>query len=124
MNTTPDLPPLTCERTQISQSLVNLIMNSRDAMPSGGTITIRTRFEPEGQLLLLEIGDNGSGIPLELQKKIFEPFFTTKPPDKGTGLGLSNVQNVARTHGGYIRLDSTPGQGSRFTICFPIKASS
>ena len=116
-----DLPGLICERTHLSQALINLIMNSRDAMPYGGKIDVRTAFDPAGQALLLEVSDSGEGIPIELQEKVFQPFFTTKPPDKGTGLGLSNVVNIVKTYSGSVKLTSAPGRGTTFTLLFPLK---
>jgi PAS domain S-box-containing protein len=117
----PDLPPLVCSRNQIAQILINLLVNARDAMPGGGQIVVRTGYRPRSNRLVLEVQDEGSGIPPELQGKIFDPFFTTKPVGHGTGLGLSIVQGILRAHGGEIQLRSTPGAGTTFTLLFPLK---
>jgi PAS domain S-box-containing protein len=114
-----NLPPLSCERTQIVQVLINLLTNARDAMPNGGKITIRTRYNAEHNRFKLQVSDTGTGIPKEMQTKIFDPFFTTKPVDQGTGLGLSIVFGIVKTHGGDIKVESAPKQGTTFTISLP-----
>jgi PAS domain S-box-containing protein len=114
-----NLPPLSCERTQIVQVLINLVTNARDAMPNGGKITIRTRYNAAHNRFELRVSDTGIGIPKEMQKKIFDPFFTTKPVDQGTGLGLSIVFGIVKAHGGDIKVESAPKQGTTFTIYLP-----
>jgi signal transduction histidine kinase len=114
-----NLPPLSCERTQIVQVLINLLTNARDAMPNGGKITIRTRYNAEHNRFKLQVSDTGTGIPKEMQTKIFDPFFTTKPVDQGTGLGLSIVLGIVKSHGGDIKVESAPKQGTTFTIYLP-----
>ena len=116
-----DLPTLHCERNSISQVLINLLTNARDAMPRGGEITIRTHYDTQRSHLVLEVTDSGPGIPEEIRTKIFDPFFTTKPVGEGTGLGLSIVQGIAHAHGGEVRADSEPGQGATFTVSLPEK---
>jgi signal transduction histidine kinase len=116
-----DLPPLHCERNSIAQVLINLLTNARDAMPQGGNVTIRTRYETESKRLVLEVTDTGPGIPEEVRPKIFDPFFTTKPVGEGTGLGLSIVMGVVQAHGGEVRVDSEPGRGATFTVSLPEK---
>ncbi len=106
------------DRNQIQQVVINLCSNAIDAMPEGGTLTVRTRRGASGQVIL-EIEDNGSGIPLELRTKIFEPFFTTKEPGRGTGLGLSLVHEIVAKHGGEIDLRSEVGRGTTFTVRLP-----
>ena len=117
---------------QIVQILMNLCVNARDAMPKGGTLTIETVNAPvpaqgvRGHLLVapgnyvkLSIVDTGMGISKEVQQQIFEPFFTTKEVGKGTGLGLATVYGIVNQSGGYVWVDSEPGQGSCFTIYLP-----
>lgn len=115
----PELPTLDCDRNQITQALINLLTNARDAMPEGGEITIRTGRDPETHQLYLQVADTGSGIPQATLDKIFDPFFTTKSVGEGTGLGLSIVAGIVRAHGGEIDVDSTPGEGTSFTLSFP-----
>jgi signal transduction histidine kinase len=118
----PNLPPIHCNYGQVGQVLINLLTNARDAMPNGGTITIRTGIEGT-QRIFLQVTDQGKGIPEEIRPKIFNPFFTTKSVDKGTGLGLSIVSSIIRCHHGEITVDSQPNQGSTFTITFPLSLS-
>lgn len=117
---------------QFEQVLINLAVNARDAMPEGGTITVRTRnvgaeevvrlnnrgMEP-GDFVLIEVADEGTGIPPEVLEKIFEPFFTTKDVGKGTGLGLSMVYGIVKQSGGYIYPESEVGKGTTFRIYLP-----
>ena len=115
----PDLPELCCDQNQITQVLINLLTNARDAMPEGGFITIRSGYDVESQRLYLQVKDTGSGIPESIRARIFDPFFTTKPVGKGTGLGLSVVSGIVRSHGGEITIDSAPNQGTTFNLFFP-----
>ncbi|MDK9719886.1 MAG: PAS-domain containing protein [Rhodospirillales bacterium] len=120
--------------SQLAQSVVNLVINAKDAMPGGGSIHIRserlTLTADEAELLAVKPGDyaavrvtdTGCGIDDELKKRIFEPFFTTKEAGAGTGLGLAMVYGMATGAGGSVLLDSQPGQGSTFTILLPITA--
>ncbi|WP_367871088.1 PAS domain S-box protein [Luteolibacter sp. Populi] len=118
--------------TQLHQVLLNLCVNARDAMPEGGQITISAenvnlddRFAASessvkaGPHVLIRVEDTGHGIPAELLDKIFEPFFTTKAAGKGTGLGLSTSMAIVRSHGGFIRAASNPGNGTCFLIVLP-----
>ena len=96
---------------------IDLIANAADAMPQGGSLAVRARRE--GQNLILEVADSGSGMPAEVKRHIFEPFFTTKPAGKGTGLGLSICKEIARAFKGRIDVESEPGKGSAFAATFP-----
>ncbi|MFZ5961609.1 ATP-binding protein [Thalassococcus sp. BH17M4-6] len=128
----PVLPAIRGDKRQLEQVMMNLVVNARDAMPDGGSIEIET-----GQLVLREplkrdratvapgsyvsvkVTDEGTGIPTDKLQKIFEPFFTTKPTGEGTGLGLSTVYGIVKQTGGFIFVDSVPGQGSCFTLLLP-----
>jgi two-component system NtrC family sensor kinase len=101
---------------KLQQVFLNLILNARDAMPSGGWLTLATRFE-DGQAVA-EVSDTGQGIPSEHLARIYDPFFTTKPSGQGTGLGLSISYGIVREHDGTIHCESAPGQGTRFTLRF------
>ena len=103
---------------QLEQVILNLAVNARDAMPKGGKLTIETANADEG--VTLTVRDNGIGMDQETQSRIFEPFFTTKPVGKGTGLGLSTVYGIVTQSGGTIRVESAPGKGTTFTVCFPV----
>jgi PAS domain S-box-containing protein len=103
---------------KLQQVFLNLFLNSRDAMPKGGWLTILTREDRNGAVI--EVGDTGSGIPAEVLSRIYDPFFTTKEIGKGTGLGLSIAYGIVQEHGGTITCDSHVGQGTRFTIRLPL----
>jgi PAS domain S-box-containing protein len=112
--------PARADADQIVQVILNLCLNSRDAMPNGGTLTLATRNHHVDQgYVELSVTDTGIGIPLDLQEKLFEPFFTTKERGKGTGLGLATVYGIVQQSGGHIRVLSAPGQGSTFAIYLP-----
>ncbi len=106
---------------KLQQVFLNLFLNARDAMPKGGWLTIRTRRN--GRHAVIEVADTGTGIPPELLSRIYDPFFTTKAPGQGTGLGLSITYGVIQEHQGSIECESTPGQGTRFTITLPLMSS-
>ncbi len=115
-----DIPPITCSPSQINQVFLNLINNSAQAIESGqGVITLTTRQEG-AEHVAVEIEDNGKGIAPEILPKIFDPFFTTKDVGKGTGLGLAIVYKIVEQHGGKIRVDSTLGVGTKFTMVLPL----
>src|SRR5206468_6151661 len=103
---------------QLQQVFLNLFLNARDAMPSGGWLTVMTRVE--GDQVVAEIADTGSGIPPEHLARIYDPFFTTKAIGRGTGLGLSISYGIVREHDGAIRCDSAVGQGTRFIMSLPL----
>jgi len=128
-----DLWSVRADEGQISNAIVNLVVNARDAMPAeGGTVTIRisnanlatsravgSGLMPAGDYVLIEVTDTGIGIALEHQAKIFEPFFTTKPVGHGTGLGLSTVYGVVKQTGGFITVKSELGKGATFEVFLP-----
>jgi PAS domain S-box-containing protein len=109
---------------QLDQVLVNLVVNARDAMPQGGHIDIAAgcTADASGQVVWLEVGDDGVGIPPEVVDKIFLPFFSTKERGHGTGLGLSTVQGIVVGAGGHISVSSSPGRGATFRIVLPAAA--
>jgi two-component system cell cycle sensor histidine kinase/response regulator CckA len=129
----PDLWPVRADEGQLSNAVMNLVVNARDAMPpEGGAVTIRTSnvtfasdkpigtgHMPAGDYVLIEVIDTGTGIAKENLTKIFEPFFTTKPVGQGTGLGLSTVYGVVKQTGGYITVESELGRGTAFHVYLP-----
>jgi two-component system NtrC family sensor kinase len=119
-----DLPPLECDHNQILQALINLLTNARDAMPGGGQITVRTRYSPEQQQIEVQVTDTGHGIPENILPRIFDPFFTTRPVGQGMGLGLSVLASIIKAHRGQVLVQSTPGQGSTFTLLLPEKSAA
>jgi len=128
----PELWNVMVDKNEFDQALFNLVTNAKDAMPEGGTVTIRARNVPEretqkfelreftpGEYVLIEVSDTGSGMSREVMDKIFEPFFTTKAIGKGTGLGLASVYGMVKQSGGYIYPDSEEGKGTTFRIYLP-----
>jgi two-component system cell cycle sensor histidine kinase/response regulator CckA len=129
----PDLGRTRADAGQIEQVLMNLVVNSKDAMPNGGKVTIQSanaRLNHEdvrreysyihpGLYVVLSVTDTGEGMDKETQLRIFEPFFTTKEKGKGTGLGLSTVYGIIKQSGGYVLVQSEPGQGTTFRIYLP-----
>ncbi len=108
------LPHIQAYGSELNLVWTNLIVNAVDAMPEGGTLKVRTKKEPAD--VLIEIRDNGAGIPADLRSRIFEPFFTTKPVGEGTGLGLDTAARIVRKHRGNIRFESKPGD-----TCFQVR---
>ncbi len=121
------------DQGQLEQVIINLVVNSRDAMPGGGSVTIRTRNHrqefhamrgqddmPPGHYVLIEVKDSGIGIPQENIQHIFEPFFSTKEIGSGTGLGLSTVYGIVRQTGGFIGVESTVGVGTTINVYLPV----
>ena len=118
MDIAEDLLPAKCDQHQLQQVVINLLLNSRDATPVGGTITIRAGRE--GGHIRLDVIDSGTGIPVESMKHIFDPFFTTKPPGKGTGLGLAISARIIEGFGGRIAAVSKVDEGSCFSVWLPL----
>jgi signal transduction histidine kinase len=106
--------PIACDRDQLEQVIVNLAQNAIDAMPRGGALVIRASSTGEGRAI--SFCDSGRGVPSEYMTYVFEPFFTTKEEGRGSGLGLAICREIARAHGGDIRLDSKPGEGTIVTV--------
>jgi two-component system cell cycle sensor histidine kinase/response regulator CckA len=127
----PDLWAVHADEAQLGNAIINLVVNARDAMPSGGTVTIHTSNQsvnakalgtammPAGDYVRIEVTDTGTGMSKEIQSKIFDPFFTTKPVGQGTGLGLATVYGIVKQSGGFIDVDSELGRGTSFNIYLP-----
>jgi len=126
-----DVRPIVADPSQIDQVLMNLAVNARDAMPSGGKLTITTWMStigdehdengmvPPGEYAVLSVSDAGIGMDSAVQGKLFEPFFTTKGPGRGTGLGLATVYGIVKQSRGYISVESAPGAGAAFNVYLP-----
>jgi signal transduction histidine kinase len=113
------LPHIICYPAKLNQVLLNLLTNAIDASSRRGTVTIRTRLDPEGGVTLAVI-DTGKGIDPSIRDRIFEPFFTTKQVGQGTGLGLSIAYGIVQLHGGRIEFESEPDRGTQFTVHLPL----
>ncbi|MBR1208781.1 MULTISPECIES: ATP-binding protein [unclassified Bradyrhizobium] len=129
----PQLWPVLADPGQLELALLNLAVNARDAMPSGGVLTLAASNErldgsrangAQGEFVRIEVRDTGTGIPPEIIDRIFDPFFTTKTVDKGTGLGLSQVYGFASQSGGHIEVRSRVGQGTTFILHLPRAATA
>ncbi|HYZ63260.1 MAG TPA: ATP-binding protein [Acetobacteraceae bacterium] len=126
----PGLPPVEVDAAELELAVLNLAVNSRDAMPEGGTVTLQAEevevdelTDPDGlsgRFVRLSVSDTGMGMSPEVQARVFEPFFTTKEIGKGTGLGLAQVYGFARQSGGGVRLRSAPGEGTTVSLLLPI----
>ena len=127
-----DLWLIRADRGQVSQILINLLLNARDAMPNGGRLAVETQnveiselnasAEESGHIakyIMIRVADSGCGMTTDVQQRIFDPFYTTKPIGKGTGLGLSTVHNIVTQYGGRIELSSSPGNGAVFQVFLP-----
>src|SRR6185295_15114529 len=114
------LPPVAGDPAELREAFTNLVLNAVDAMPKGGTLTLRTAVT-DGQVQV-EVRDTGTGIPEHIREKIFDPFFTTKGP-KGTGLGLSMAYGILQRHNGRITVESEEGCGTTFRLLFPAAVS-
>jgi PAS domain S-box-containing protein len=120
------VPQVECYPGKINQVVMNLINNAIDACNSGGTVRIRTRsqqLEGKPPHVRIEVCDTGVGIDPAIRSRIFDPFFTTKPPGHGTGLSLSISYGIIKDHGGWIEVESMPGQGSCFSVLLPVSRS-
>jgi PAS domain S-box-containing protein len=117
----PSPAPVHCDPTELQQVLLNLSLNARDAMPSGGRLEIAT-YLTDGQVEL-SVSDTGHGMDETTRARAFDPFFTTKEPGRGTGLGLSTVYGIVRRAGGRVDIESSPGSGSVFRVRLPLAAS-
>ena len=126
------LPAVQAYSSQLEQMLLNLILNALDAMPEGGELTLSTglvagdavsegKNEKKNQFVLITVADTGIGIAEHLRVRMFDPFFTTKPGGKGVGLGLSSARSIVRQHNGHIKVHSTPGAGTKFSIYLPVQ---
>jgi len=113
-----DIPEVMASTNQMRQVMLNILKNAKEAMPKGGTLTVRTTRE--GNKVLIHIQDTGIGIPEEIRDKIFEAFFTTKQKVKGVGLGLSVCYGIIKDHGGEIKVESEEGKGTTFTLSLPV----
>jgi signal transduction histidine kinase len=122
----PEGPLIHADRQQLRQLFLNLFTNASDAMPDGGTLTIRVIRHSEEKQLCIEIADTGVGIPPEILLKVFEPFYTTKPEGKGTGLGLAICRRIAQAHNGTLNITSegSPGNGTSVCITLPFSNGS
>jgi len=129
----PDLPAVFADDCNMEQILLNLAVNARDAMPTGGTLTVRTedaniddnhlRCVPEairGHYVCMTVRDTGIGMDVQTRNRIFEPFFTTKEVGKGTGMGLATVYGIVKQHDGWVEVETEAGQGSTFKIYLPV----
>ncbi|MBW2710031.1 MAG: hypothetical protein JRD04_12350 [Deltaproteobacteria bacterium] len=118
-NLSEDLPMTYVDKDQIQQSIINLTLNALEATDPGGHVTFTTYADQESDMIHIDIIDTGRGIPKENLDKIFDPFFTTR--ETGTGLGLAITHGIIEQHGGKIKVDSTIGKGTRFTIMLPVR---
>lgn len=133
----PLLPSVLGDATQLHRILLNLCVNARDAMPDGGTLSVKTETldvdanragcvynAQPGKYVAVEVSDTGIGIPPETMDRIFDPFFTTKGPQEGTGLGLSTVMGIVRSHGGFLEVSSQPGEVTKIAVYLPAKGET
>jgi two-component system NtrC family sensor kinase len=117
---TPDIPEIMASTNQMRQVMLNILKNAKEAMPKGGTLTVKT--VREGDQMMICIQDTGVGIPEQIRDKVFEAFFTTKQKVKGVGLGLSVCYGIIKDHRGEIKIDSEEGKGTTFIISLPIQS--
>ena len=117
------VPPILGTATELREVLVNLVLNAVQAMPAGGTLTLRTGRQDEGRSAFVEVGDTGVGMTDSVMKRIFEPLYTTKGTS-GTGMGLTMSQGIVQEHNGRIEVESAPGKGTVFHLVFPYAADA
>jgi signal transduction histidine kinase len=115
-----DVPEIYCDAAQIEQVLLALVMNAIDAMPRGGNLWLSGSAKPDRDEFVLEVRDDGPGIPSDILPQIFEPFLTTKETGKGVGLGLAISQSIVERHRGRIEVETEPGRGTTFRVTLPI----
>lgn len=116
----PDLPVVMADPNQLTQVVINLLTNARDALrPGGGEVTLSTQLSGDGRSAIMTVADNGPGIPARLLAQVFEPFFTTKKAGEGTGLGLSIAAGIVAQHNGRIWAANRPEGGAVLTVCLP-----
>ena len=113
-------PAIYADSQQVSQVLMNVLLNAAQATPGGGSITVEAETTPAADMLEIRVRDTGRGIPADILPHVFEPFFTTKR-GQGTGLGLSISQTYVRSHGGEIRVESKEGEGTTVRITLPVR---
>jgi len=113
-----DIPAVRVDKDQIQQALINIILNAIDATGSGGLVSVSTKFVSSDEIVEIVISDTGKGIVNDDIYKIYDPFFTTK--ESGTGLGLAITHGIVKQHGGVIKAESKPGQGTTFVIKIPV----
>jgi two-component system, NtrC family, sensor kinase len=121
-NVASDAPPVLCDAGQIQQVILVLLVNAADAMPQGGRLEVATEVDPRGEHVRVRVRDNGGGIRPEILPQIFDPFFTTKEDQQRTGLGLAVARSIVEQHGGEIAVQSSPGDGTEFTVLLPVAA--
>jgi signal transduction histidine kinase len=119
-----DVPELFADADQLQQVFLNLLLNARDAMPSGGELQVRTKHEPLTSEVMIEFADNGTGIAPEHRAHVFDPFFTTKPAGTGTGLGLAVCYGIITAHDGRIELLPNNARGTRIRVVLPLQAAA
>jgi signal transduction histidine kinase len=118
------LPPVTADANQLRRLLLNLAVNARDAMPTGGVLMIETRHAPAQGVVEIKVRDTGTGMDEDVRSRLFEAFFTTKPEGQGTGLGLAAVQTIVAQCGGSIEVETELGLGTTFSIGLPTAAAA
>ena len=124
LQTDPNAPMVHADADQLQQVFLNLLLNARDAMPSGGELTVRTRYNAFSDEVATEIRDSGVGIAPEHRAHIFDPFYTTKPAGSGTGLGLAVCYGIITAHGGRIEIEPNNGQGTCVRVTIPVQPIS
>jgi two-component system NtrC family sensor kinase len=123
----PAMPQIFVDRHQIQQILLNLITNAEQAMVEAhgrGTLTLKTWRDTERDAVMLEVTDDGPGVPMDVQARVFDPFYTTKPVGRGTGLGLTVAYAIAEEHGGHLSVHSEPGRGASFFLALPVSGAT